>query len=89
VNSYGPLRGALGTLKRILRYIGKQLCRPSDWLITKTDARARRAIGFWTIICSAIGAIFWGRTLLFLTIISILALVPNYLSETPVEKEEA
>ena len=43
--------------------------------------------GFWTIIFSIVGAIFFGREVLYVTILSIIALIPNYASETPVETE--
>jgi hypothetical protein len=61
---------------------------PPDWLVEKFDTRDRRAFGFWTLILAAIGAIFWGREVLYVTILSILALIPNFSSETPVETEE-
>lgn len=61
---------------------------PPDWLVTKFDSRDRRAIGFWTLVFSIIGSIFWGRYILWLNVISVLALIPNFTSETPVEKEE-
>lgn len=44
--------------------------------------------GFWTIIFSIVGAIFFGREVLYVTILSIVALIPNYASETPVETED-
>jgi hypothetical protein len=44
--------------------------------------------GFWTIVLSIVGAIFFGREVLYVTILSIVALVPNFASETPVEEEE-
>jgi hypothetical protein len=36
---------------------------------------------------SIIGAIFFGRAVLYVTILSIIALIPNFSSETPVEME--
>lgn len=60
---------------------------PSDWIVEKTNARDRRAFGFWTLVFSIIGAIFFGRTVLFVSILSIIALIPNVTSETPVEGE--
>ncbi len=61
---------------------------PPDWLVNKFSTRDRRAFGFWTLIFAAIGAIFWGREVLYVTALSILALIPNFSSETPVETEE-
>jgi hypothetical protein len=68
--------------------VGRFFYGPPDWLVGKFDARDRRAFGFWTIIGATIGAIFWGREVLYVTILSILALIPNYASETPVETED-
>lgn len=62
---------------------------PPDWLVNKFSARDRRAFGFWTLIAAAIGAIFFGRLVMYVTILSVLALVPNFTAETPVESEEA
>jgi hypothetical protein len=61
---------------------------PPNWLVTKLSAEDRRAIGFWTIIFAVIGAFFFGRQVLYVTVLSIVALIPNYASETPVELEK-
>ena len=68
--------------------VGRIIYGPPDWLVDKFNSRDRRAFGFWTLILSAIGAFFWGREVLYVTVLSILALVPNFSSETPVETEE-
>jgi hypothetical protein len=68
--------------------IKKLIFGPPDYLVHKFDSRTRRAFGFWTLVLSAGGAIFWGRTVLYVSVVSVLALVPNFSSETPVEKEE-
>jgi hypothetical protein len=60
---------------------------PPNWLVTKMSAEDRRMFGFWTIIFSVIGAFFWGHQVLYVTVLSIVALIPNYASETPVEIE--
>ena len=60
---------------------------PADWLVDKTNARQRRAAGFWTIILAVVGAVFFGRTVLYVTVLSIIALIPNLSSETHVEEE--
>jgi hypothetical protein len=60
---------------------------PPDWLVEKFDSRDRRAFGFWSLILAAIGAVFFGRAVLYVTILSVLALIPNFSSETPVEEE--
>jgi hypothetical protein len=56
--------------------------------VTKLSAEDRRAIGFWTIILAVLGAFIWGRAVLYVTVLSIVALIPNYASETPVELEQ-
>jgi hypothetical protein len=61
---------------------------PPNWLVDKFDSDDRRMFGFWTIILAVIGAIFFGRQVLYVTILSIIALIPNYASETPVETED-
>jgi hypothetical protein len=61
---------------------------PPNWLVNKFDSEDRRMFGFWTIILAAVGAIFFGRAVLYVTILSIIALIPNYASETPVETED-
>lgn len=61
---------------------------PPDWLIQKFSAEDRRAFGFWTVIFAAIGSVFFGREVLYVTILSVVALIPNFTSETPVESED-
>ena len=61
---------------------------PPNWLVKKLSVEDRRMIGFWTIVLSIVGAIFFGRAVLYVTILSIVALVPNFASETPVETED-
>lgn len=39
------------------------------------------------MILAAVGAFFFGSEVLYVTILSILALIPNFSSETPVEEE--
>lgn len=60
---------------------------PWDWLVTATSARDRRAFGGWTLILAVIGSFFWGGKVFYVTILSLIALVPNVSSETPVEEE--
>lgn len=61
---------------------------PPDWLVTKFSARDRRAFGFWTLIAAAVGTVFFGRVVLWVSILSVIALVPNFTAETPVEEED-
>lgn len=60
---------------------------PPDWLIKKFSAEDRRAFGFWTVIFAAIGSVFFGHAVLYVTVLSVVALIPNFTSETPVESE--
>jgi hypothetical protein len=60
---------------------------PPDWLVDKFSSRDRRAFGFWTLAAAAAGAFFWGGDVLYVTVLSVLALVPNFSTETPVETE--
>ena len=66
----------------------RALYGPPNWMVTKFSSEDRRMFGFWTIILSAVGAVFFGREVLYVTILSIVALIPNFASETPVETEE-
>ncbi len=61
---------------------------PPNAIVRKFSAEDRRAFGFWVIIAAIIGAIFFGTLVIYVTILSIVALIPNYTTETPVEKEE-
>lgn len=60
---------------------------PPDWLVDKFSSRDRRAFGFWTLAAAGVGAFFWGGDVLYVTVLSVLALVPNFSTETPVETE--
>lgn len=61
---------------------------PPDWIVEHTSARARRTFGFWTVVGAVIGALFFGSEVLYVTVLSIVALIPNITSETPVEHED-
>jgi hypothetical protein len=60
---------------------------PPNWLVSHTSAEDRRMFGFWTFLVAVIGAVFFGRTVLYVSVLSIIALIPNFSSETPVEDE--
>lgn len=60
---------------------------PPDWLVEHTSARDRRAFGFWTLIACIVGSVFFGNKVWWIAILSLIALVPNVSSETPVEQE--
>ena len=61
---------------------------PADFIVAHTSARDRRSFGFWTLFFAIVGAFFFGSQVLYVTILSIVALMPNLTAETPVEEEE-
>ena len=61
---------------------------PPAWVVDHFPAEQRRAFGFWTFVGAGIGACFFGREVLYVTILSVLAIIPNFTSETPVESED-
>lgn len=61
---------------------------PPNWVVTKFSSEDRRAFGFWTIVVSAILYPFFGKYVLYVSALSILALIPNFAAETPVETED-
>lgn len=75
-------------LRKVLRGVLRCWRGPSNWLVDKVRVEDRRAFGFWTIIFAIVGAFFFGREVLYVTVLSIAALIPNYAAETPVEEEE-
>jgi len=60
---------------------------PPDWLVTKFSSRQRRAFGFWTVVVAAGLAPILGNFVWYVTILSVVALIPNFSTETPVEEE--
>jgi hypothetical protein len=62
---------------------------PSNWLVKQVGVEDRRAFGFWTIIFAIVGSIWWNSFVWWVVVLSILALIPNYAAETPVEQEKS
>lgn len=60
---------------------------PPNWLVSKFTSEDRRMFGFWTVVLAIVGAVFWGSEVLYVTVLSVVALIPNFSSETPVEEE--
>jgi hypothetical protein len=60
---------------------------PPNWLVTKFSSEDRRMFAFWAIVAAVIGAFFFGRAVLYVTALSVLALFSNFAAETPVEEE--
>ena len=67
---------------------GRIFFGPPDWLVKKFILVIAGHLDFGHLFLAAIGAIFWGREVLYVTVLSIVALIPNFSSETPVEEEE-
>jgi hypothetical protein len=65
----------------------RALYGPPNWIVAKFTSEDRRMFGFWTIVLAAIGAPFFGRMVFYVTVLSIIALIPNFASETPTEDE--
>lgn len=61
---------------------------PPNWLVQRFSSEDRRAFGFWTIVVALITYPIFGRAVLYVSALSIVALWPNFASETPVEEEE-
>jgi hypothetical protein len=55
----------------------------------KFGTEQRRAFGFWTFVLAVAGTPIFGRAVLYVTLLSVVALIPNFSSETPVEVEGA
>lgn len=72
-----------------MNLLSRAVYGPPDWLVKQFSARDRRAFGFWTLVFSVVGAIFFGREVLYVTVLSIVALIPNFSSETPVETQDS
>lgn len=68
--------------------ISRLVYGPPNWVVQKFTVEDRRAFGFWTVIFAAVGACFFGREVLYVTVLSVVALIPNFTSETPVEAED-
>jgi hypothetical protein len=67
--------------------LAKAFYGPPDWIVNHFSSRTRRAFGFWNFIFAAVGAFFFGREVLYVTILSVVAIIPNFTAETPVEEE--
>jgi hypothetical protein len=68
--------------------IRKIVCFLPNSIVKYVDVELRRAFGFYTLVFGITGLFLWGRVFLFISVLSVLALVPNYLSETPVKIED-
>lgn len=60
---------------------------PPEWIVNHFPQKQRRAFGFWTFVAAALLTPFFGREVLYVTVLSVVALIPNFSSETPTETE--
>lgn len=60
---------------------------PPNYLVKRFTAEDRRTFGFWTLVFAIVGTPIFGRYVMWVSVLSVVALVPNYTSETPVETE--
>jgi hypothetical protein len=66
----------------------KVLYGPPNWLAHRFSAEDRRMFAFWTLVVTIALLPVFGRAVLFVSIISVFGMMPNYAAETPVEEEE-
>lgn len=66
----------------------RALYGPPNWIVRRFSSEDRRMFGFWTFVLGALGSIPFGRAVLWVSFLSVVALIPNFTSETPVEQEE-
>jgi hypothetical protein len=60
---------------------------PPNWLVRKFNSEDRRAFGFWNVVVAAALTPIFGMRTMFVSILSVVALIPNFSAETPVEEE--
>lgn len=67
--------------------IARLLYAPPDWIVEHTTARDRRTFGFWCIVVSVLLFPIFGGAVRYVSLLSLVALIPNVSAETPVEQE--
>lgn len=60
---------------------------PPEYLSRRFTARDRRAFAFWSFVAACIGSIWFRSAVAWVTLLSLLALISTFTSETPVEEE--
>jgi hypothetical protein len=68
--------------------VRRLLYGPPNWLVNKFSSEDRRAFGFWSVVFAIAGTPFLGSQVLWVSLLSVIARVPHFTSETPVEVEE-
>ena len=64
------------------------LYAPPKWIVSRFSQEDRMVFGFYTFIGALIGTVFFGTMVLWVSVLSVVALIPNFTSETPVEIEK-
>lgn len=67
--------------------IRKIIYGPPNYFVERFCAEDRRAFGFWVLVAAIVTAPIFGNAVLYVSVLSVLALVPNYTTETPTEVE--
>ena len=60
---------------------------PPGWVVSKFGREDRQMFGFWTFVVALVLTPVIGTTVIGVYALSVLALIPNFTSETPVEIE--
>ena len=61
---------------------------PPNYIAHRFSAEQRRMFAFWTFVLACALTPFFGRAVMFVTLLSLLALTSNFSAETPVEPED-
>lgn len=69
--------------------IRKALYGPPNWIVQRFTSEDRRMFGFWTFVISVLLFPVFGNLVFYVSGLSLLALIPNFTSETPVEVESS
>lgn len=67
--------------------IGRVIYGPPDFFATRFSSRDRRAFGFWVVVFAIATFPFFGGRVFYVAILSVVALIPNYTTETPTDVE--
>jgi len=60
---------------------------PPNWVVAHFNSEDRRMFGFWTFVISVATFPIFGGVVFYVSALSLLALIPNFSAETPVEVE--
>lgn len=66
----------------------KILYGPPNYFNNRFSVEDRRMFGFWIVVIAIITYPIFGKYVLYVSALSVVALIPNYTTETSVEDEE-